>query len=285
MFSKSYQRYRRLIQRRLRRRPLLPFLLAATAAVGCVLPFAPRGVTSPIDVWDSLASYGALGFLIGLQGLAAIWLVSALRSWVVRLAAAGAVIASFAWFVGRADRFEFASWASFFSVALAMQCVFVLLVKMALRWWRPRRGLSRRRLRFSMAGVLALMTAVAILAALGRQARGGVLEHPGPLLLLVAESTLPAILFLIVSLCRKTWLALLVVTLFVIPPYTYWLVGVAPSDPVLITWGPYLLTQVTVTLTWLLGLRVRRQPVDARPLVEDQIAIENTHEPGVDLHA
>jgi hypothetical protein len=74
------EKYRRLWRRRLRRRPLLPFLLAATLAIDLVLHFVP------ID-WEKESLGGAvlLGFLAHQLGLLGTWITHARRGLLSRL--------------------------------------------------------------------------------------------------------------------------------------------------------------------------------------------------------
>lgn len=141
------EKYRRLWRRRLRRRPLLPFLLAATLAVDVLLMFSPA-MRSGDGTFIANAGYGVL---LAQIGLAAIWAVHTSRFIPQRLviAALWAIAVGEGFFAIPGDDF---SW--FAIITLIVDAVVYLVAKRI--WKKP--GLQSATLRFGIGNLLAWTT-------------------------------------------------------------------------------------------------------------------------------
>lgn len=154
-------RYRRLLQRRLRRRPLLAFLLAATVAVDAAI----LATTLEAGVLRGLVA----GFITAQIGLLAIWLAAGRRLFFPRLVACFAGIALLAWLVLHTTEDSSTidnAPGDVVAVVVALFAVDLIgasVVALAARRWSPTVG-RRSRGRFSIGHLLGATLATALLA-------------------------------------------------------------------------------------------------------------------------
>ncbi len=158
MFSKSYHRWRRLIARGIRQRPLTPFLLAATVALNLML------VTKGGDLDDDFG----LTTMVAQLGLLAIWAGQLRRYWAVRLflAAIGVVALAFVWALG--VQHALSEILTVFACYTLAVTGLNALCRLIGRLLTKRSDGHRHKFRFSIGGVLALTTTTAIAATLWR---------------------------------------------------------------------------------------------------------------------
>lgn len=95
------EKYRRLWKRRLRRRPLLPFLLLAT---GCLDAVSVVLLASSRTTWAHWSESMALGFLSSQLHLLAIWTAWYFRHWAIRALVTLAYCVVFAYLLDRSSR-------------------------------------------------------------------------------------------------------------------------------------------------------------------------------------
>lgn len=166
------ERWRRLWQRRLRRRPLLGFFLALFGLIDLVIFVASTGSrpAGPLSVFGVAVATSQATML-------SLWIASSSRNAIGRYAAAlalaGAVSSfSFIWLAAGDYPPRFVTWNA---TALASSSLF-LAVQVAgfaavrILWALQRRHqIGRRRWSFSLQNVLVLMTAAAALAGVTRQ--------------------------------------------------------------------------------------------------------------------
>lgn len=143
------EKYRRLWRRRLRRRPLLPFLLAATLAVDVL-------IAASIDFRrDTLATVAGCGFLLAQVGLMAAWSLHSPR-WVAQrlLIGLGVSVVLGWWFLGNdADNLD---WFVTFVLAIDVLILSVLFRFRRKNLLQPRLG------RYGIGGLLSWTTIAAV---------------------------------------------------------------------------------------------------------------------------
>lgn len=192
------EKYRRLWRRRLRRRPLLPFLLAAMLAVDAVLLTLP-------DKWRSdqvdLATISVLGAQLSLL---AIWTTHSIRQWLPRLCIAIGLILAVTAQVDRSDAGSYVRpviLGIFASSSTGLLCLRVALVsrlaKSRLRW--------RHRRQLGIATILWMTLAVAMLIAALREAQWQVLLDPLTLILSLIEVAPVLVIVLFDKLTQRGW--------------------------------------------------------------------------------
>jgi len=146
------EKYRRLWRRRLRRRPLLPFLLAATVAVDVL-------IAASIDVRkDTLATITGFSFLLAQVGLIAAWSLHTTR-WVAQrllIALGVSVVLGWWFFTNDSDNLLW-----FVTFVLAAD----VLVLSVWHWSRRHKLLRSKRRRYGIGGLLAWTTIAAVLLA------------------------------------------------------------------------------------------------------------------------
>ncbi|TWT96826.1 hypothetical protein Pla108_26000 [Botrimarina colliarenosi] len=200
MLSESH---RRLWRRRLRRRPLLPFLLAAFVAVDVVA--LNLGGASVSD-WVELAVLALFGAQLSLL---AIWTTHSLRGWAPRLTITSALLLTAIGLVEQPGEEDYLRPVVF--PIFALTCLGVMVA----RWLASAAGpttISPRRSRFGIATILWATLVVAILIAALRDVEWGYLLSPLILLLSVAEAALAVAISYLNRLCprgRKRWIALI----------------------------------------------------------------------------
>lgn len=178
------EKYRRLWRRRLRRRPLLPFLLAAFAAADvAVLRFAESSRSD-------FAELSLLAMLGAQLGLLAIWTTHSMRGWAPRAAiSTGLLMMAVSW-VEQPDEDQYIRAVIFPTFAVTALGVIIS------RWMASshlrRNVIAARKRKFGIATVLWVTLVVALLIAVLRNADWSVLANPLTLILAVVEAA-PAI--------------------------------------------------------------------------------------------
>ncbi|MEM6328627.1 MAG: hypothetical protein AAF790_00105 [Planctomycetota bacterium] len=255
MLDKTAQLWRRFLARRFRRRPLLPFLLAATLAVGS----AVFGNKPDLAAWSTHGAawpafvFALLGFVFGVQGLLAIWLLSARRGWLPRSVLAAGYLPLMGWYI--ADDRPLAQWITFCAALFCGQVLWVAATRVMTRNRRSRNALAPPVFRFKVATVLVLMIVLACILAAARGASWLLLGYGVLPWLLAVELYFPAVLLLIVSLGGRSARLAAVVLLIALAGYTAALSLIFDEG-----WFPinalcWNLSQAGVTLVWLLGVR------------------------------
>lgn len=260
MPSKTAESYRRLLTRRLHRRPLLPFLLAATLAVEVVLLVADLKFDRLEDDF-SLTVFAIFGYRFGQLGLVSLWLVSSRRGWFGRLVVAAAVVAWIARSLESDDPFNsFADWATLLGATLLMQTIFCFLVVLREFWSRGDR-LMRERRQFSVGGLLLAMTVSAAAAAASRGVVWRLFVDWNIVFLACCEATFPAMLWWALARTRRRWFAVLVTFPLLLLGYSLSLSFVFEEGSPSLEWTVYIAAQGAVILLWVLALRSQRQPI------------------------
>lgn len=267
--------YRRLWRRRLRRRPLLPFLLAAVFAVDAVI--ALQGLET-----SELGS----GFLAAQISLLAIWITHTSRGLLLRTVIA--FIVSVLVGVGTAyspsDTFYgpqelFAIFAAVVSLLVSTSSATAAIVRTASRRLRPAKLQAKRRV--TIAGILTLTFFVAILLATFREARLSVITDPLVVGLIVA-GVLPTLwITAVFAFTTRGW------------PRTVLAVAIplAVTLPLLVT-GAGKELSVFLSQTFFTGAGVtlldwRREPGEPKQSADSGIRAhyEPTTETGIDITA
>jgi hypothetical protein len=192
------EKWRRLWRRRLRRRPLLPFLLAAFLAVDAVLLTLP-------DKWRSdqidLATISVLGAQLSLL---AIWTTHSRRQWLPRLCITVGLILAVTTQVDRSDAGSYVRPVIFVIFAFSSTGLLCLravlgsrLAKSRLRW--------RHRKQLGIATILWMTLAVAMLIAALREAQWQVLLDPLTLILSLIEVAPVLVIVLFDKLTQRGW--------------------------------------------------------------------------------
>ena len=259
-----FPRHRRLIRRRFYRRPLLPFLIAATLAVDLVAAvligtlFARPGGGDPFLL---MLSYSLLGLLVGQIGLLAIWATSSRSGMLGRLC--------ICWLLGLALWLLVA--LSFRSeggalVAYTLSAFTISWASCGVTQWiagRWRRGLKPRgKRRVTIVALLQLTTIVALIATASRFGDFSFISDPGFLLGIITESLLYAMVLGVVLVCgtvtRSVYALLTLAALGLL--FTSYVVSWWQPLQLFEYWSLYLfyLCQAVVIAVWLLGLKARR---------------------------
>lgn len=222
------QRYRRLLRRRLRRRPLLPFVLLAFFALDAVAFAAASGRATDETI---LSSLGLLGAQVGLL---AAWVTSARRGWLVRLTVVVCLVGVVAAAAegDRGDRILF----PVVLLILALTVLGTLLARKLANALRDRKGTEFRKERVQIGRLLVATFLVAVLAtALGNSSWRAVFA-PITLMLSAIESTPTVILvFFDCLLTRKgsRWIALLLLPAALVA-FSLWLAMQPRGGPAMI---------------------------------------------------
>ena len=174
MNARSAQSFRRLVGRRIRRRPLTPLLALASvstlAAAVVRLTIDASAIATPID-------FAVVWFLLGSIPLAAVWAVNARRGVFVRLLLVLLATVPVGRMLSEVIVGPSALAADAYAASLALSAI-VTAVGAGLLFCRassaaaPAGSLSRPLLRHSMADWIALMTLVAVASALLARGRG-----------------------------------------------------------------------------------------------------------------
>ena len=238
-------RLRRQLALTLRRRPLAPFLLAATVAFG----FA-TAISSDQTIWGSYA--------YGIAGLLGLWASQLRRGWIARLLIAGGATTATA-FIGllRNSHSQFSRSLTILLLYMAMVTLACAVIRILISLRQPRDGTGRSKpVRFSVMGLLAIMTFVAVVTPLLRLA-----DLPPEVNLFAAIYAIWSTLPMIALLMTRTRLNAPLQAVGILGSAA--LVGWLFISVVLTTddywWGTLL--QGVFYMAWLLGLRVAMSKV------------------------
>ncbi len=271
------RRYRRLLQRRLRRRPLLPFLLAATVAIDVTVPFLDfqnLSSTNPqMLVW---------GLAIGQLYLFAVWLTSARSGILLRLALSSAGVTVVTCLLSLSSR---TPWTGMLPFGFTFFAVSVISCSILFAFQnRFQQGIRRnRRAQFSVGWLLMLTTLVAFAVYGATRVDWAILQNKAVWQMSASEVLGASILLLISMLIRATPMASLamftayaMVCVALIVPFA------RDVMPWFVTIGYY--TGFTIMIgAWLLALRSRRLPLPPFQLrlfgVHEEAAPESPERP------
>lgn len=213
------EKYRRLWRRRLRRRPLLPFLLAATLAVDLAVRFA--------NGWEeeSFGSVFALGYFAGQLGLLGIWITHARRGLLPRIGLAIVTVSIALLLIDSLRLSEPESsesapryWAETMSASvqaivlatLGTTVVAAGVTRLIVLYF-DNRLISHRRGQFKISTLLWLTLILALLLGFGRYAAWDAVANSDVAMLIAAES-LPVAIMLSASMwSRGMWKFLLLI--------------------------------------------------------------------------
>jgi hypothetical protein len=277
-----------LWRRRLRRRPLLPFLLAATLAVDVVL-------AASLQASPNAAFIAGFGFLLGQIGLLAVWSLHTPR-WIAQrlLLALGVTVIVGRWFLS--TEAEDIPWYTTF--VLAIDCI----VLAGFHWIRQRRKLLHtKRRRFGIGGILAWTTIAAVAIAALRSVDGGLItavlqEHE------VWSGVLIDALVLVIAVTATSWKWRAVPIVFVVTlgsvalligkmalsrivqmGFVYYLNAdyVSQAQQAMLFGLAYQATFVATILIWLLGIRYA--PPVAQTELSSEVELESAE--SIDLSA
>lgn len=176
----------------IRRRPLVPLLLAATVCVDVVaILWTPREAR----LWLC-----AMALLLGQIGLLGMWISSSWRGWPIRALLTLAAVTLF----GIQHQLQSvepnaASWMTFAGVFATTVALFSLAVRWGLSAWR---GDVKIKWQFSMMFLLGAMTLVAVASALIVRSNW-LLMNQMTFLLVICEATIAAICLLVTKLIRR----------------------------------------------------------------------------------
>ncbi|MGL4513115.1 MAG: hypothetical protein ACRCT8_08470, partial [Lacipirellulaceae bacterium] len=267
----------RLIGRRLRRRPLLGPLLAATVALNLVVWLSPApGRDAPVRML-------AMGFFAGQVALLGSWLATSLKGLLSRvtLVASGACLlaAIHAAFAGE----YYSTMLTFSTLAIAASALACSVTRWAIERVRAWNGapqvIAAIRRQFSIGALFAATTALAVVITIVRWFNWDVIKSTDFLFAIFMEALFPALALAMVTLTNG-WRLLLPLTIatvglgiaagLTLPPRSPYSQG--PSELVIllnyfgVLWG--------TCLVWLLGLDVRPR---RRP--KNEVALRVTPEP------
>jgi predicted secreted protein len=256
------KRYRRLIARRFRRRPLLGPLLAATFVLDLVILFAdpPQPGGPPHAL--------ALGFVCAQLALLGAWLASSRRGVASRLTASLGLGSLMAVMLAERGNHSYPAMLTFAMLALFASATTCAVTRLALRWlasqgW-PAGSVASSPARYSIATLFAATTAAAMLVTVARWFDWGLLREPAAVSAIAMEALIPAIGIAATAPrnCRWRLSAVAIATagmgLVVLTLSTR--LGGSPSSHLALYASQWL-----TCVTWLLGLgvRPRRQPKNA----------------------
>lgn len=241
------RRYRRLLQRRLRRRPLLPFLLAATVAIDATIVFSGSNLGDILG--DEFWRLFILGTVVGQIGLLGIWVASAWQGIVLRLGIA--VLASQVIAIVLTDPFSSDQWMDVF----AMSAVSLFLLAATISTAAASRLLagclnhqkSRFPLVFSVGTLLLLTTVVAVVIVIVKQGDWSFLVDYLTIAEIILEAMISAWIWFA---CRQSQLWDNIAGKIIL----FTIVILALVAPV------HHIGQMAIILIWLLALRSRRMP-------------------------
>ncbi|QDV76001.1 hypothetical protein K2D_42260 [Planctomycetes bacterium K2D] len=177
-------KWRRLWRRRLKRRPLLPFLLAAFVAADiAVLRFAESSRSD-------FAELSLLAMLGAQLGLLAIWTTHSMRGWAPRVAISTGLLMTAVSLVEQPDEDQYIRAVIF--PTFAVTALGVIFSRWIASSHQRRKVIAVRKRKFGIATVLWITLVVALLIAVLRNAGWSVLAYPLTLILAVVEAA-PAV--------------------------------------------------------------------------------------------
>lgn len=256
-----FPRNRRLLRRRLYRRPLLPFLLLATLVVDIVLIAAPE---ARLD--ESLWGAFAIGSITGQIALLAVWVLSFRRMWRVRMCIALLSVVALAMLLRDTMWSEQGVMLAYVACAFGsclLSCGAVLGVR---TWWRG--GASRRRKwRFNVGSMITTTTLLALGVTIAMHIDWDVMTQSDVWVAVALESLSPAVVYAITLMTRSIRRAVYAILALVALGAAVAALQPGPDSPfiswVTVIWAYYLygVGAFLTTSVWLLGLRVRRRDV------------------------
>ncbi|MEO1497619.1 MAG: hypothetical protein AAFV43_10755 [Planctomycetota bacterium] len=261
------ERYRRLWKRRLRRRPLLPLLLAATLAVDAVLALT--------DISENLI---AAGVLLAQMSLVAVWTVHTLRDAALR-AAIGVlmILALIQVFFGISGK-EDAVLGPVLLLVFGGKCLAAGIVLLARRATRSAIT-SRPRWRFSIGSLLLTAVLIALVGTAAQRGEWGPVADPDVLELVFGETV---VVFAITALYAFVPRRL----------SGWWMVGLPIAGLLLIAVAPlsrnshgvllYSLVQALAMGVWLAIFAVRAHRVGSMPARSPEPSAEPSDKAGDD---
>jgi hypothetical protein len=236
----------------IRRRPLVPLLLAATVCVDAV------GIVTSTKS-DPAAWITWMGLLLGQVSLLAMWTTSRWQAWMIRAGLLVLAVLGFGWFQGRLDINSgnlTAAWATFAGAYAISSALLALLVRLVVY----RQSLSKRVWRFSMRAMVGLMTLVSILSALGMKSDLRHFQDDWTLILIVCEAMLGASsLFVALVVNSYVIAAALILTLAAIYAAIFFWVSGLPAQIYAEMFLFYIAASIQYVM-WLLAVRVRCAP-------------------------
>ena len=272
-----FPRHRRLLRRRFYRRPLLPFLLAATLALDLMIAMLP------VDLFQGEATITTLatGLIVGQIGLLALWVVSYRTAWRSRLCLTLLLLAALAGILQRTVQTTLDIALSYSVVAFAGALITCGAVHWFLAWRHGLRSIPRH-WRFNIASMIAATTLIALIAVIIRYGNWTIMSDNGVLILVAIESFLPAIVYLLVVATRSIAKGLLI--LLALVAIGAFGLAVAPQYDTFLSWAQLLwvfyfhcVCVAGMIATWLLCLSVRR--VASKPFSLGLINTPPSHTP------
>lgn len=241
------ERYRRLWRRRLHRRPLLPFLLAATLAVDGLKAAVPLGSPN-----EGLSNF-ALGLTIGQIGLLALWVVSRRFGVANRLGMAVlGMMALIAIVLSPNDLDEFDAVVAFGALALVASLAVCAGVKAVAAVWKRSAIRRRRRTRFSMGFLVGAMLVLPPAVLITRMDAWDWMLDGDMLVSIVLETALLGIMLSLSTAIPSPAFFGLVCLAGLLATAAF---GAADGDQLMS--APYYLGHATILSAWLTGLKVR----------------------------
>lgn len=278
------RRYRRLLQRRLRRRPLLPFLLAATVAVDVAVVASRQDFMGAQTYWGLIV----LGMVIGQVGLLGVWVASAWQGIVLRLGIAVlasqiiAIVLANPLHKFQLEGFPFAS--AFLLSLLAGTIVTMIALEFFVGCFKQRR--PRFSIAYSVGTLLLLTTVVAIVASLSKQGDWSFFLNQTIVARLSIVAIVPAALWFACKQSRLWCTAISVVVTPVLASFlSCWLAPVFQYG--MLDIASFYIGTTTIILIWLLALRSRRTsplPFQLRLLSADEEAAPENPERPLERH-
>ena len=251
------ERQHRVFSRRWRRRPLLPFLIASTAAVDLAAAFTPE-VQNSGDA-GALLGLCLLGLVVGQIGLLAIWVASYRSGIATRLCVALPMLVVLALLLRRPLGLGVQVLGTYAGLSFA-----TTLITCSLVYWvhgRTRKGIKKTRSpRFTIGWLIALTTATALVLVGARLLDWELLSESQVLVSVALESLVPAAVLAVVLFAGRVTTALYV--LLTLVALGAFLAAASATATAGVGWALYLhcLGQVIVVAVWLLGLQARRSP-------------------------
>jgi hypothetical protein len=254
-------RYRRLIGRRFRRRPLLGPLLAATVALNAVVWFStPPEHDTPIRLLG-------MGFLAGQLGLLGAWTATSWNGLPTRLTFVACAAILLAAIHSSFSVDQYATMLTFAALAVTGSTVSCSVTGWVFSQAKKRKG-SRFAIpaslqQFSIGALFAVTTALAVGLTILRSLNWDIAKDSSFLYAVSIEAIIPAVVLAAVTLASGWRRALALMTATVGLGLIAWLAmppqprtGHGPSDVVIMAYFAGLWATCVV---WLLGLEVRPQ--------------------------
>ncbi len=247
------ERYRRLWRRRLRRRPLLPFLLLISLSCGLTCSLA-----QPVNPYADNPWVLSLGAAIALFGLTGIWILNRCRGWIQRTLVSGLWLLGIVHLLGPIDGGMRVMGTMCFVIVLATALLGTLV---RLPWCWINRGLSKVSRQLTIGYLLLLTTFVAVaifgLQQLHREVLNALIVDPTVTGYLLAEVTAAPAFLLVSRMNRSTvtaacWMSVLAIAFLLLLNVAF------PKTQVPELFKPphyYHVGLLLMTAVWVLGMR------------------------------